>query len=131
MRRLRTRYDRTADGDWFKAYRSNSYRTSSNSPVTAQRWKAPAPFSKGKPLLLLYDSALLPKPINMQNGYLNLGSFVLSFLYGNVGWVFMFSVKYWFKYWSVGISWVFFFLRYFILMCVRIDLIFNWHPTVK
>lgn len=65
MRRLRTRYDRTADGDWFKAYRCNSYRTSSNSPVTAQRWQAPAPFSKGKPLLLLYDSALLPKPINM------------------------------------------------------------------
>lgn len=108
MRRLRTRYDRTADGDWFKAYRSNSYRTSSNSPVTAQRWQAPAPFSKGKPLLLLYDSALLPKPINMLEWLSKFSFFctVLSLWQYRVG--FMLSVKYGFKYWSVGISCFFF-----------------------
>lgn len=46
MRRLRARYDRMADGDWFKGYRSNSYRTSSNSPVTAQRLAGPGSLFK-------------------------------------------------------------------------------------
>lgn len=60
LRRLRARYERSGGGDWFKGYRPDSHRTSSNSPQTTQRRHDS--LAKGK---LLYDSALLPRTINI------------------------------------------------------------------